>query len=208
LLNTTGAENVAVGTDALVFNDSGDHNNAVGASALFNNIDGFQNNAFGTQALYSNLHGASNTAVGHLAGHGITTANNNIVIGHGSGVHSVFGQVDNSCYIDNIFAATIAAGTATIVGVDADGKLGTVAVDANGNKMPLSSLIGQPQAIPNSAKPQAIPDAQALTRKVEALEATVAELKGQLKEQAAQIQRVSAQLEVSNPAAKVVLSNP
>jgi len=47
-----------------------------------------------------------------------------------------------------------------------------------------------------------------LNRKVEALEATVAELRGQLKEQAAQIQRVSAQLEVSKPATQVVVNKP
>ncbi len=43
-----------------------------------------------------------------------------------------------------------------------------------------------------------------LNRKVEALEATVAELRGQLKEQAAQIQKVSAQLEATKPAPQVV----
>jgi septal ring factor EnvC (AmiA/AmiB activator) len=50
-------------------------------------------------------------------------------------------------------------------------------------------------------------------KKVQALEATVAKqqkgmevLTAQLKEQAAQIQKVSAQLEVSKPAAKVVVN--
>jgi multidrug resistance efflux pump len=47
-----------------------------------------------------------------------------------------------------------------------------------------------------------------LNRKVEALEATVAQLRAQLKEQAAQIQRVSAQLEVSKPTPQVVRNNP
>ena len=45
-------------------------------------------------------------------------------------------------------------------------------------------------------------------KKVEQLQATVAELRGQLKEQAAQIQKVSAQLEVNKPAAKVVVNKP
>jgi septal ring factor EnvC (AmiA/AmiB activator) len=59
-------------------------------------------------------------------------------------------------------------------------------------------------------------------KKVEAQQATIAELKSsvaqqqkgievltaQLKEQAAQIQKVSAQLEVGKPATKVVLKNP
>jgi hypothetical protein len=47
-----------------------------------------------------------------------------------------------------------------------------------------------------------------LNRKVEALEATVAELRGKLKEQAAQIQKVSAQLEVSKPSPQVVVNKP
>jgi hypothetical protein len=40
------------------------------------------------------------------------------------------------------------------------------------------------------------------------LEATVAELRGQLKEQAAQIQKVSAHLEMGKPATKVVSNKP
>jgi len=46
-----------------------------------------------------------------------------------------------------------------------------------------------------------------LNRKVEKLEATVAELRGQLKEQAAQIQKVSAQLELNRSAARTVASD-
>ena len=52
-------------------------------------------------------------------------------------------------------------------------------------------------------------------RKVQALEATVAQqqkgmeiLMAQLKEQAAQIEKVSAQLEMNKPAAKVVVNKP
>jgi uncharacterized coiled-coil protein SlyX len=84
--------------------------------------------------------------------------------------------------------------------VDSDGKLGTFTVDANGNQVPLPSPGGQHQAM--------------LNRKVEKQEATIAELKsmiaqqqkqikkqqkemeivtGQRKEQATQIQKISAQ---------------
>ena len=45
-------------------------------------------------------------------------------------------------------------------------------------------------------------------KKVQNLEATVAQLTAQLKEQAAQIQRVSAQLEVSKSAPQVVANKP
>jgi hypothetical protein len=68
-------------------------------------------------------------------------------------------------------------------------------MDANGNKVPVSSLIGtQKQAMVN--------------RKIEELQATVAQLMAQLKEQAAQIQKVSAQLEMSKPAPQVVTNKP
>src|SRR5262249_59590637 len=67
-------------------------------------------------------------------------------------------------------------------------------------------------------RPQAIPDAaeQAmLDRTVESLRATVAQqqqeigtLTAQLKENAAQIQKANAQLEMDKPAAKVVVNQP
>jgi hypothetical protein len=44
-------------------------------------------------------------------------------------------------------------------------------------------------------------------KKVEALEGTVATLAATVREQAAQIQKVSAQLEVSKPAPQTVLNN-
>ena len=100
------------------------------------------------------------------------------------------------------------------VGVDSHGKLGTMLVDANGNKVSISSLLGiQPQSVPQSVPKRQAPatkDAHQamLNRKVEALEATVAQLTAQLKEQAAQIQKVSAQLEVSKPAPQVVVNKP
>jgi hypothetical protein len=50
LLNTTGTQNTAVGTDALVHNDSGSDNSAVGAFALFNNTTGNDNTALGAEA--------------------------------------------------------------------------------------------------------------------------------------------------------------
>ena len=102
---------------------------------------------------------------------------------------------------------TTRGGVARFVLVDSDGRLGTVLVAAAANPDSPSQGI-QPQAIPQ-------PDAQAmLNRKVEELQATVAEqrkgmeaMAAQLKEQAAQIQRVSAQLEAGKAAPQVV-NNP
>jgi hypothetical protein len=202
---TDGSSNTAIGAEALSANTTGAFNVAVGNIALGDNADGDGNTAVGVGALFQAT-GNFNTAVGRLAGQGITTGNNIIAIGlQVDGVSSAFGEVDDSCYIDNIFGADVDLGTVTIVGVDADGKLGTNAVDAAGNRVPVASLVGgQHQAM--------------LSRKVETLQATIAELKStiaqqkrgmdaltaQLKEQAAQIQKVSAQLEVKKPAPKVV----
>jgi len=205
LLNNTGDSNTAIGADALGTNAAGGFNVAIGGIALGGNAEGDGNTAIGVGALFQAT-GSFNTAVGRLAGQSITTANNIIAIGvQVDGVSSAFGQVDDSCYIDNIFGADVDASTAVVVGVDADGKLGTNAVDAAGNRVPLASLLdGQRQAV--------------LSHKVEVLQATIAELEStiaaqrngmdaltaQLKEQAALIQKVSAQLQVNKPGAQVV----
>ena len=84
--------------------------------------------------------GDSNVAVGNDAGDGITTGSNIIAIGAGVlGVSTPFGQVDNSCYIGNIQGAVVDATTAASVFVDANGKLGTMPLDANGNKTTVPS---------------------------------------------------------------------
>ena len=215
LLNTSGTQNTAVGTDALVFNDSGTGDTAIGYFALMNDNGAGSNTAVGSEALVANTTGINNTAVGESAGLLITDGNSNVCIGQQSGgsittgsniitigpvtgVHSIFGQVDNTTYIANILGASVDSATAKAVFVDADGRLGTVGASA-----------GPEPRLPRPATPKANPDAQAmLNRKVEALEATVAELRGQLKEQAAQIQKVSTQLEMSKPAAKVVVNKP
>ena len=221
LLNTTGSNNTAVGTDTLVFNDSGSDNTATGYFALMNNATGGSNTALGGEALTANTSGNNNTAIGNLvlmnsqttsdqvcvggeAGSSITTANNNIIIGHHSGVHSVFGQESDRCYIDNIHGAPVSAATAMMVMVDSDGRLGTTTADGPGGF--------SPKGIRRPAIPDA--DSQAmLNLQVQDLEATLAQrqqqiknLTTQLKEQIAQIQKVNAQLEMSKPAAKMIVN--
>jgi hypothetical protein len=150
---------------------------------------------------------SEHVAVGRLAGSGITTANNNIIIGHHNGVHSRFGQEDNVCYIGNIWGANVddanPMGRAQIVYVDPDGRLGTVPCPAAG--CPGQSPAIQPQAIPDATK-QAM-----LNKKVQDLRATVTQqqqqiamLTAQLKDNAAQIQRANALLEMNQPSGKVV----
>ena len=86
--------------------------------------------------------------------------------------------------------------------VDDTQKLGTVLVNANGTVVPF--------------KPQAMLDESLKQQKrIAELEATVERqqkgmevLTAQLKEQATQIQKVSVQLEMSQPALKVVVNKP
>jgi hypothetical protein len=223
LLNTTGTQNTAIGTGTLVSNDSGDSNTATGYFSLMDNTTGGSNTAIGGEALTANTTGNNNTAVGNqtlqsslttsdnialgtMAGSGITTANNNIIIGHHSGVHSVFGQESDRCFIDNIHGAPVSAATAAIVMVDSDGRLGTVTSDGPASNATSTKGI-RPHAIPDAAKQVMF------ALKVQNLRATVTQqqkqietLTAQLKENAAQIQKANDQLEMSSSAPKVVVN--
>ena len=218
LSNTTGEDNNAVGAFALFTNGDGTFNNAVGHSALQANVDGDENNAMGDEAMINNTTGSQNTAIGDDALHNNVDGNSNVAIGDEAGAGCVgctksiyigagVGPVgvnelhfirigdptvtDYDTFIAGIKDRFVTAATASIVLVDANQKVGTIPLDAIGNKVPLSNLLGgQSQAM--------------LNRKVEDLQATVAQLTQQLKEQAAQIQKVSAQLEVNKPAPTVV----
>jgi uncharacterized coiled-coil protein SlyX len=219
--NVDGVNNNAVGFFALLDNTSGDFNNALGHEALESNVDGAANNAFGDLALFSNVSGSGNTAigdgalfgctgsenvgVGQGAGGGITTGSNIIAIGAGvSGVSTIFGEVNDSCYIGNIYGAEISE-FAAFVFVDADGKVGTGAVDANGNKVTLPG----PQTMLNELHTQ--------QTRIAELEATVTQQQRQIQSLFAGLQKVSDQLaaaspsrgglEQSNPAPHTIASN-
>jgi uncharacterized coiled-coil protein SlyX len=205
LLNNTDDSNTAIGADALRANTIGTFNVAIGGSALIDNTQGNNNTAVGVGALSQVTGTGENTALGRLAGAGITTASNVIVIGQLTGVHSVFGQTSDRCYIDKIFGAPVDGTDFAPVLVDSNGRLGTVTLPAGakdtGGFYPHS---GQHQAVPKDYEAR-------FNNKVEKLQATVAQqrrqietLTARLKEQAAQIQKVSAQLEVSRPKVRVV----
>jgi hypothetical protein len=193
---TTGGNNTGVGFLSLRSNSTGTNNTGIGAGAFAGNTAD-NNTASGTRALFRNTSGTANTA------NGVVTLFSNT-----PGISTPFGEVPDSCYIGNISGALVSAPTARAVLVDADGKLGTFTIDASGNKT---------VPTPQGAKPQAM-----LNRKVEEQQATIAALKStvaqqqkqmeifatQLKEQAAQIQKVSAQVEIAKPAAGVAAHNP
>jgi hypothetical protein len=221
LLNSTGSNNTAVGTDTLVFNSSGSSNTATGYFALMNNTTGVSNTAMGDQTLSANTAGTNNTAIGDLAlqnsqttsdnvcigaqaGSAITTANNNIIIGHHSGVHTVFGQESDRCFIDNIHGAPVSAATAAMVMVDSDGRLGTITTDGPVGGSSSKNIPSQPSPYGKGTM---------LNQKVQDLRAIVAQqqhqieaLTAQLKEQAAQIQKAAAELQISAPPGKMVVS--
>ena len=109
---------MAIGRVALVTNTNGIGNTAVGAGALVNSNDGDNNTAIGLAALQNIATRSGNTALGAFAGSLVTEANNVICIG------AAGDDVDNSCYIGNIYGAEISEFAAVVL-VDADGKVGT-----------------------------------------------------------------------------------
>jgi hypothetical protein len=115
--NTTGALNTSTGAATLITNTTGNANTADGLNALFSNSTGNNNTAVGNGALGASTTGSNNTALGIGAGSGVTTASNVICIG------AAGNDVDNSCYIGNIFGDTSSGGTAVFV--NSNGRLGT-----------------------------------------------------------------------------------
>jgi hypothetical protein len=75
------------------------------------------NTAMGAAALEFNTTGGVNTALGQGADHNVTTANNIICIGADGE------NVDNTCYIGQIFGQTSSGGTAVFI--NSNGRLGT-----------------------------------------------------------------------------------
>jgi hypothetical protein len=123
--NTAGSHNTAVGDSALYYNDSGSYNVAIGNFALLHNDTGTSNIGIGASALDANTAGTDNTAIGDSA---LLTATGSNCIAIGSQAGSLVGSsnnviaigspgddVDNSCYIGNIYS-----NVQPIVGTDPD----------------------------------------------------------------------------------------
>src|SRR5437667_134268 len=120
--NVNGGENTALGVDTLANNNNADFLTAVGIDALFANTTGSGNTAIGSGALAFNTTGGGNTALGLDAGSNVTTANNVICIG------AAGNNVENSCFIGNIFGATSSNGVAVLI--NSNGRLGTMTSSA------------------------------------------------------------------------------
>ena len=199
-----GNANTAVGAGALFSNVDGDSNNAVGFNALGANVDGLFNNAVGFDAMADNVSGAGNVAVGDSAGAGVE-GDFNIYIGAFAGPAPSpapvaesetirIGDVFNTaCFIGGISGVPVAGDP---VCVDANGQLGecgpTSPIGANG-------LLKQ-QGIVQELK--ATTERQAAVIALQ--EGQIKALTAGLKQQADQIQKVSAQLEMVRPTPRVV----
>jgi hypothetical protein len=164
--NITGSGHTAVGFQALQHNtaaaalapDGLGSNTAVGINALMTNTSGAGNTAVGSFALFSNDTGFANTAIGASAG-ALTTGSGNICIG--AGVNGAAGenstirigdnlpdtQGDSACYIGGIYNQFIDPATDTIVGIDADGKLGTAVPSSRRFKRDIKPIAEASEAI-------------------------------------------------------------
>src|SRR5215831_7386140 len=208
--DTTGSFNQAMGVNALLNNTTGSGNIAVGDDAMFHNVDASGNTAVGGGALSNNVSGAQNTVVGGGAGQNLVNAGSdgNIYIGAGAGGPTdevAFIRIGTptiegfpyDTYIAGIFDRDVDAATAVAVFADTNQKIGTNLVDANGNRVPF-----KPQALLDESLKQQerIAELEAI---VERQQKGMEVLTAQLKVQAAQIQKVSAQLEASKAAPQV-----
>jgi hypothetical protein len=196
-----GNANTAVGAGALFSNNDGDSNNAVGFNALGSNADGLQNNVLGFDAMADNISGSGNVAVGDSAGVGVE-GNFNIYIGWGvtpganeDNTIRIGDTSDAACFVGGISGVPVSG---DLVAVDANGQLGS-AIDAGGGKVSVKQLLQQQQLV------------QELKASTERQAAVIALQEGQikaltagLKQQADQIQKVSAQLEMVRPTPRVV----
>ena len=223
--NTTGYANSAFGSGAMASNTSGSFNTAAGFQALGQAVSagdgtlatGNYNTAVGERALGGVTTGSYNATLGVEAGSEVNTASNVICIGaFVRGISSVMGEVDHSCYIGNIYHGGVDFNTAVPVFVDQDGKLGTQGFD--GTKMVLpGSHRGDPQPMSNEFRREHrnVQELKAWITKLDSRgvrqEAIIAEQRKQLeilatrfKEQAAQIQKVSAQVELKKTVSRTV----
>lgn len=92
------ASNVVLGS-GLIINTTGANNTAIGAACMSDNSSGQMNTGVGESALSSNSTASNNTGVGQRAGQNTTTGGRNVFIGRGAGNDNItgFGNV----YIGN-----------------------------------------------------------------------------------------------------------
>jgi trimeric autotransporter adhesin len=198
-----GDGNTAVGGAALVSNTTGSSNNAVGLDALGANTTGLANNAMGVDALADNDSGSGNTAVGDGVGLGNTSGSFNTYLGVNT-TAIPDGESDTvrigdpafgvACFVGGIFGQTATGGVPVVV--NANGQLGTVPA---GSPLSMNELLKQQHLVQEL---KATTERQAAVIALQ--EGQIKTLTAGLKQQADQIQKVSAQLEMIRPTPRVV----
>ena len=83
-LTMSGANNTAMGYQALLNNTTGPANTAIGIQAMYSHSTGNSNTALGEKALYSLVNGGQNTALGSYALNTMTTGTDNTAVGRQS----------------------------------------------------------------------------------------------------------------------------
>jgi hypothetical protein len=201
------SSNTAVGAFALFASTAGSSNNAVGSNALTNDDSVGFNNAFGFDALGDNVSGDSNTAVGDSAGVGNTSGVGNIYIGaftenvpDGESLTIRIGDLPGglnfptACFIGGI-AGVVVTGDPVLVDATT-GQLGTAVA---GSPLSMKEILKERQVVQEL---KATTERQAA--RIALQEGQIKTLTAALKEQAEQIQKVSAQLEMIRPMPRVV----
>ena len=220
LFNLDGSFNNAHGSLALFNNTTGIENNAFGDQALLSATTASGNVAVGDNAGLSLTTGGENTVIGKNTGLNLDTFGGNIYIGTGAGgpvdevafirigtptfTDPVAGTVPYDTFISGIKDRLVELATADVVLVDASQKVGTIAVDAQGNRF----TVPRPQMVPAGAGAPEGAKQALLDLKVKELQATVAQQQKQIEALTAGLQKVSAQLEVNKPAPQVVANKP
>ena len=199
--NTDGDSNNAVGFQAMDANLTGVQNNAMGVLALSSNDDGASNVVIGDSALAGNAHGSFNTVVGWAAGDTVE-GDDNIYIGAtaADGVTSESGTIRigdpnfvGAAYMAGIFGVPV-VGAPVIVG--ADGQLG---VGVAGSPLSANELTKTHRVVQQL---KATTEKQAA--RIALQEGQINALTAALRQQADQLQKVSAQLEMIRPTPRVV----
>jgi hypothetical protein len=227
IFNTTGSGNAATGNGALAHNTTGIDNTAIGGFAGFSATTGNGNvyighgmMGMGAESDHTYIRNINTTTV---SGGGTDTVTVNLStgrLGHLSSsrrykeqiqlmdaasetlyrltpvTYRYKKEIDPSQSLDyGLVAEEVAKVDPNLANRNRDGQLESVRYNAV-NAMLLNEFLKEHK----KGKQQ--------DRKIEELEATVARLESLVKEQATQIQKVSAQLEMRTPAAKIVGNTP
>jgi len=210
VFNDTGIDNTAVGTFALFSNTEGNLNTADGFRAMYLNTIGSTNTATGVGALSSNTEGDDNTAVGVNALLFNISGNNNTAVGrsagldiHGSGNvcigQGVSGEddADDSTYIRNVNTTEQSPdeGIAFVTVRLSDSRLGH-------QPIMMRSASSQLQKTVNELKSRVARQEAIIIHQQKAMEMLTA----QLKEQAGQIEQVSAQIHANGRSSRMIVN--